>query len=128
VLIPHEKNTLLKDWDLWGPLLLCTFLATILHGSTADNIHENEGGPEFSEVFVIVWIGAAIVTLNSKLLGGQISFFQSVCVLGYCLTPLAVSLIVCRILLIMGHTYLNFSLRMLATGIGFMWSTYGKGK
>lgn len=43
-------------------------MATILQGS-ADN--QYDGGPEFAQVFVIVWIGAAIVTLNSKLLGGN---------------------------------------------------------
>lgn len=43
----------------------------ILQGSsdTADN--SNDGGPEFAEVFVIVWIGSMVVTLNSKLLGGN---------------------------------------------------------
>lgn len=42
----------------------------ILQGSnTADN--SNDGGPEFAQVFVIVWIGSMIVTLNSKLLGGN---------------------------------------------------------
>ncbi len=35
-----------------------------------------DGGPEFAEVFVIVWLGALVVTLNTKLLGGNISFFQ----------------------------------------------------
>lgn len=54
--------------DLWGPLILCTFMATILQG-TSDDV--NNGGPEFAQVFVIVWIGAMIVTLNSKLLGGN---------------------------------------------------------
>ncbi|GLV40025.1 uncharacterized protein CBL_10921 [Carabus blaptoides fortunei] len=77
VLFPREKKSLLKEWDLWGPLLLCTFMAMILQGSdTADD--SNDGGPEFAEVFVIVWIGSLIVTLNSKLLGGNISFFQSI--------------------------------------------------
>lgn len=54
--------------DLWGPLILCTFMATILQGS-ADSKYN--GGPEFAQVFVIVWIGAMIVTVNSKLLGGH---------------------------------------------------------
>lgn len=35
----------------------------------ANDFHD--GGPEFAEVFVIVWIGSLIVTLNSKLLGGN---------------------------------------------------------
>lgn len=43
-------------------------MATILQGSSDS---QYDGGPEFAQVFVIVWIGAAIVTLNSKLLGGN---------------------------------------------------------
>lgn len=69
VLYPKEKNSLLKEWDLWGPLVLCTFMATILQGDSSSS--ENDGGPEFAEVFVIVWIGAMVVTFNSKLLGGN---------------------------------------------------------
>lgn len=71
VLYPKEKNSLLKEWDLWGPLVLCTFMATILQGSSGSDGRGNDGGPEFAEVFVIVWIGAMVVTLNSKLLGGH---------------------------------------------------------
>ncbi|EDW12974.1 protein YIPF6 [Drosophila mojavensis] len=123
VLYPKEKSSLLRDWDLWGPLVLCTFMATILQGSSsADSMSDN--GPEFAQVFVIVWIGAAIVTLNSKLLGGNISFFQSVCVLGYCLTPIALSLIICRIILLSSQTRFLFFLRFVTTTLGFAWATY----
>ena len=55
--------------------------------------------PEFADIFIIFWIGSIVVTVNSKLLGGHISFFQCVCVLGYCVLPLAIALIVCRIIL-----------------------------
>lgn len=98
-------------------------MATILQGDS-DNM--NDGGPQFAEVFVIVWIGAMIVTLNTKLLGGNISFFQSVCVLGYCLTPIAISLIVCRMILVMTQTNFLFFLRLLASAGGFAWATYGE--
>ncbi|EDW77838.1 uncharacterized protein Dwil_GK24331 [Drosophila willistoni] len=123
VLYPKEKSSLLRDWDLWGPLVLCTFMATVLQGSySADSMADN--GPEFAQVFVIVWIGAAVVTLNSKLLGGNISFFQSVCVLGYCLTPVAIALIVCRVILLAQTTRLLFFLRFVTTTVGFAWATY----
>lgn len=123
VLYPKEKSSLLRDWDLWGPLVLCTLMAIILQGSpSADSMADN--GPEFAQVFVIVWIGAAIVTLNSKLLGGNISFFQSVCVLGYCLTPVVLSLIICQVILIVYQTRILFFLRLLTTTIGFSWATY----
>ncbi len=36
----------------------------------------------FAAAFVVVWLGASLVTVNAQLLGGNISFFQSVCVLG----------------------------------------------
>merc|ERR1712059_129509 len=99
VLYPKEKKSLLKEWDLWGPLILCTFMATVLQGHDSVNGSDKaDGGPEFAEVFVIVWVGAMVVTLNTKLLGGSISFFQSVCVLGYCLLPLVLSLVVCWVI------------------------------
>ena len=117
VLWPKEKGSLLREWDLWGPLILCTMMATILQGHGDEDGKDGDGGPQFAEVFVIVWVGAMIVTLNTKLLGethncnvhdkldfyipgGSISFFQSVCVLGYCLLPLALSLVLCQIVLL----------------------------
>ena len=65
--------------DLWGPLILCTILAVMLQGSPEGGSPQppqagtlaNDGGPEFAEVFVIVWVGSAVVTLNTKLLGGN---------------------------------------------------------
>jgi len=119
VLYPKEKKSLLREWDLWGPLILCTFMATILQG---DDLHE--GGPEFAEVFVIVWVGAMIVTLNTKLLGGSISFFQSVCVLGYCLLPLSLSLVLCRVVLLATQTRFLLAIRAILVLAGFLWSTF----
>ncbi|GAA5806807.1 hypothetical protein MFLAVUS_000155 [Mucor flavus] len=86
VLHPKGDRSVLKDWDLWGPLILCLALAIILSTS----VPAAQSVPIFTGVFVIVWVGAAIVTLNAKLLGGSVSFFQSVCVIGYCLFPLVV--------------------------------------
>ncbi|MGH0187924.1 UNVERIFIED_CONTAM: hypothetical protein FKN15_027246 [Acipenser sinensis] len=68
VMYPKKSTTLLRDWDLWGPLLLCVTLALMLQGGSADS--KEDGGPQFAEVFVIIWFGSVIITLNSKLLGG----------------------------------------------------------
>jgi len=54
------------------------------------------------------------------------SFFQSVCVLGYCLLPTAIALILCRIILIAQQSTLLFTLRCIISEIGFLWATYGK--
>ncbi|SGY81655.1 BQ5605_C009g05513 [Microbotryum silenes-dioicae] len=102
VLHPTSENAVLKDWDLWGPLM-----ATPSEQSLAI----------FTGVFVIVWLGSVVVTLNAKLLGGKVyvppnfqpqntlensptslqlfsSFFQSLCVLGYCVFPIDIAAIV----------------------------------
>ncbi|KAJ8891026.1 hypothetical protein PR048_010535 [Dryococelus australis] len=123
VLYPKEKKSLLKEWDLWGPLVLCTLMAMIIQGSSSAD-STNDGGPEFAEVFVIVWIGSMVVTINSKLLGGNISFFQSVCVLGYCLLPTALALIICRVILLLEQNNVLFALRFVITVIGFGWATF----
>lgn len=54
------------------------------------------------------------------------SFFQSVCVLGYCLAPVAGALIVCKVLLIAQQTKFVFFLRLVSTFVGFLWASYGK--
>lgn len=58
-------KVVLRGWDLWGPLLLCTFLAFNLHHS---EYKDNHTGPHFADVFVLVWFGSCIVSLNYRLL------------------------------------------------------------
>ncbi|CAC5399599.1 YIPF6 [Mytilus coruscus] len=124
VLYPKQSKTLLKEWDLWGPLVLCVFMAMMLEGSHGENEKVSDGGPQFAEVFVIYWVGAMVVTLNTKLLGGNISFFQSICVLGYCVCPLTVSLIICRLILIAQQTTPLFVIRFIVVVVAFAWSTF----
>ena len=54
------------------------------------------------------------------------SFFQSICVLGYCVCPLTVALIVCRIILIASQTTVLFIIRFVVVILAFGWSTFGK--
>ncbi|XP_064482186.1 protein YIPF6-like [Ornithodoros turicata] len=122
VLYPKQKRTLLKDWDLWGPLILCVFLALMLQKPGAP---QDDGAPQFAQVFVLVWAGAAVVTLNCRLLGGAISFFQSVCVLGYCLLAPCIALLICRAILLAGEqTVILFFIRFFVTMLGFGWATF----
>ncbi|KAJ5637005.1 hypothetical protein N7520_000069 [Penicillium odoratum] len=76
----------LRDWDLWGPLVFCLVLSLFLSIAKGD-----QSSLVFSGVFCIVWIGEAAVTLQIKLLGGKISFFQSICIIGYTLFPLVIA-------------------------------------
>jgi hypothetical protein len=105
----------LKDWDLWGPLLVCLLLSVLLSVSAGD-----DGALMFSAVFFIVWSGAAIVTLNAQLLGGTISFFQSVAVLGYCIAPLAIS---ATFVVAIRTFFKSVVIDVILVALGFVWAT-----
>ncbi|CAH8514414.1 unnamed protein product [Heterobilharzia americana] len=124
VLVPRQGQGLLKEWDLWGPLVLCLIMSALLHSSPSSGNTEH-GGPEFAQVFVIFWLSSAIVTLNSKLLGGAVSFLQTVCVLGYCILPLVIGLVICRILVLTSSNSLFiFIIRLLIVISGLIYSSY----
>lgn len=76
----------LRDWDLWydnaartggwlltsicsfrGPLLFCLLLSFLL----SINARDDQRSLVFSGVFAMVWIAEAIVTMQIKLLGGN---------------------------------------------------------
>lgn len=46
-------------------------------------------------------MGAVVLTINTILLGGNIVFFQSLCLMGYCLFPMCIAAIVCVLVKIM---------------------------
>ncbi|KAG9231727.1 hypothetical protein BJ875DRAFT_106879 [Amylocarpus encephaloides] len=77
----------LRDWDLWGPLVFCLLLSLLLSFNAAGD----QKSLVFSGVFAMVWVGEAVVTMQIKLLGGNISFAQSVCIIGYTLFPLVIA-------------------------------------
>jgi len=51
----------------------------MLQGSSDTDKTQNDGGPQFAEVFVIYWLGATVVTLNIKLLGGSMYDYSFYC-------------------------------------------------
>ena len=57
----------LREWDLWGPLLFCLALSTLL--SMCAN--EKQKTDVFAGVFSMVWVGEAVVTAQIRLLGGN---------------------------------------------------------
>jgi len=114
----NEKAVIqsLKDWDLWGPLVLCLGLGVILSLKAPSE----QASLVFSTVFVSVWAGSAVVTLNAQLLGGTISFFQSLCVLGYSIFPLTLSALAIGILKMFVNTWIWID--MIFVAVGFLWS------
>ncbi|KAK4204091.1 hypothetical protein QBC40DRAFT_273359 [Triangularia verruculosa] len=83
----NHMSSGLRDWDLWGPLVFCLLLSTLLSFKS----REAQKEVVFSGVFAMVWIGMGVVTVQIRLLGGNISFAQSVCIIGYTLFPLVIA-------------------------------------
>ena len=58
----------------------------------------------FATIFVLIWIGASVITINTKLLGSTMfqyflfsSFFQSISLIGYCVFPISMATFVIAI-------------------------------
>ncbi|KAG9314999.1 hypothetical protein JVU11DRAFT_4108 [Chiua virens] len=92
VLYPRKSTgrEVLRDWDLWGPLLLCLALGMML----SVNAPASQALGVFTSVVVIVSVGSLVVTVQAKLLGGRVSFFQGLCALGYCIAPLDIAALI----------------------------------
>lgn len=93
VVFPFQDRThqsaALRNWDLWGPMVFAITLAVTLSLGSAGSMSGT-----FSLVFALVSVGACVLTVNTVLLGGTIGFFQSLCLLGYCIFPLCVAAII----------------------------------
>ncbi len=113
----EAKNKELKQWDLWGPFIICLLLGTILCFTTKKN-----SGLVFSMIFIIMWIGAIIITMNSSLLGGKLTLMQCICLLGYCTFPSVVASLFNRVLL----KFLPSIGKLIIVFVSFLWSTKGK--
>lgn len=100
------------------PFLVPTYLCSIL------NITLKSNGNEFGVVFLVMWGGSFVVTINTKLLGGKISFFQCVCVLGYCVFPIVLGAVLVAILRIFQADFLI--LKLVLAIICLVWSSMSK--
>jgi hypothetical protein len=81
----EQRKKHIKQWDLWGPLLFITFLSCTLSIKSSNKSHT------IISIFAIFWIGNLLVYINGNLLNSHIKFFQTICLLGYCLFPLNIS-------------------------------------
>ena len=108
----EKKYNQIRQWDLWGPLLLNIILALTLSLNTKDK------GQITSLIFIIFWFGGLAIHLNNYFLGVKASIFQIICLLGYCLFPLNIAAIIV--------TIINFNdiIRFIIVGFNCCWSIY----
>ena len=106
-----QQSAALRNWDLWGPMVFTLGLAVTL------SIGAAKPSSTFSLVFALVSIGAIVLTINVVLLGGTIGFFQSLCLLGYCLFPLDAAALIC---LFVGLTIVKW----IVVPVAIVWSSW----
>ena len=75
-------------------------------------------------VFLVMWGGSFVVTVNTKLLGGKISFFQCVCVLGYCIFPIVLGAVIVALLKIIHWDF--FIIKLVIAILVLLWSGFSK--
>ena len=127
----------LRDWDLWGPLLLTLVLALML-SLRAPNAEQS--AQVFAAVFTITGVGGTLVTLNAQLLlmnskqvqstsstnvpaAASLSFFQSLCVLGYSMFPLVLASLVIGILAwVLPNYFWLLWLYVGILGVAYVWA------
>ena len=69
-------------------------------------------------VFTIIWVGSCIITINTTLLGGEISYLQCMCLIGYCLFPITFGAVLNKILL----SWAPQIIKIIIAIIAFLWS------
>ena len=106
------KYNHIRQWDLWGPLLLNLILASTLALNT------KEKGQMTSLIFIIFWLGGVAIYLNNYFLEVKASIFQIFCLLGYCLFPLNIAAIIVTII----NSY--DIIRLIVVGFTCFWSIY----
>ena len=62
-----SKDANLRQWDLWGPLFYTLLLSFFLSKSK----DSNEMSKTFVLVFVLMWVGGVVITINTILLGAH---------------------------------------------------------
>ena len=67
--------------------------------------------------------GALIVSFNIRILGGNVSFLQSVAILGYCTFPLFLALIIVHFLKLIQVN--NSVVKLVIIVVGVLWSVLG---
>lgn len=101
----------IRDWDLWGPLVInlgFSLIITYLQARSLNTSGENASGKDtptqtFSAAFTLIWASLAVLSINIQLLspvqqklenGGMtngvigLSFFQCISLLSYALFPI----------------------------------------
>jgi hypothetical protein len=84
-----------------------------------------EDSNTFLMLIFSVFIGAVIVTFNIKVLGGKISYFQSVSILGYCICPTFIALIILQLLRFL-QVNTNTLIRFIFIIVSAIWSILGR--
>lgn len=96
---------------------LCILHRQLIYPYILDSSH-------FLAVIFSVFIGAIVVTFNLRVLGATVSFFQSTSILGYCICPLFIALLLVELLKFLQVK--NQLISIIIVALAVVWSVFGK--
>jgi len=117
-----KDDSVYQETDLFGPiiygLLLSIFSYFVANKGSKDAV--------FLIVFIVVFLGTALVGLNLKLVGGAVSILGVVSLMGYSTAPLVLSSLVIWIVKDLAHagTAAVVITLIVCTALALAWSIY----
>lgn len=103
----------LKSWDLWGPFFMVLIFGIFINSKPWKYLDPFQ----FLLLFAVAFGGAVVVTFNTRALGGRITFFESVAILGYCIFPLFIMGGIIKLLQVINFAHLLIKLALVIIGI-----------
>ena len=102
---------------MWGPLCITLFTASLCASSTQGSSEE-----AFTNLFIGMWIGPLVITVNANLLGAKLYIFinqrpilQSLCFIIYCSAPIgALAFLVFIMNMVIGSFFVNLIIAVCA--------------
>lgn len=113
----HMMVPINLEIGIYGDLFSCVLF--LRFSSTVISLHNNLDATQFVLLFFSVFIGGMVVTFNTRVLGGQISYLQSVAILGYCLFPLFAAALVIQVMRFV--QFFNRYVRLIFIVVATLW-------
>jgi len=73
-------------------------------------------------LFAAIFGGSLVVTFNTRTLGGKISFFESISVLGYCVFPMFLAGALIKLLGMVNFSHMVIKLALVL--VGAIWGVF----
>lgn len=90
------------------------------------SLSPNSSSGVFVALFIISFVGSFLVTMNGILLNAKLKYFQTICIMGYCMFPIVLAAAILCIFNKVGYSHRLVN--VIIACVAFVWSSFGKFK